>query len=65
MIRVTPSGIISVVFHIAWRLEVGASLELPISFFVISFTDAPNSGLSFLSFAQQPFLFFLVLYLGL
>ena len=43
MIRVTPRGVISVLFHITRRLEVGASLELPISSFVIIFTDAPQS----------------------
>ena len=43
MICVTPRGLISVLFHITWRLDVGACLGLPISSFVITFTDAPQS----------------------
>ena len=44
MICVTPRGVISVLFHLTWRLDVGASLELPISSFVITFTDASQSS---------------------
>ena len=33
MICVTPRGVISGLFHLTWRLDTGASLELPISLF--------------------------------